>query len=174
MHIIIGFLGLAVTVLVALGRLADAGIDLGGLNPFLWGRRRKQYDGDPLFKIEQPLDATPILAVAITKADGDMTRDDKRDLLNVFEHEFHLPKKEAAGLLISSAHVLGDGVRLREQPHKFLQPSLPHFTSEQAQSARRLLTRIAGNKARHPNVEALIATVEQAFDQSASEQQCTW
>jgi len=41
MHIIIAFLGTIVTILVLLDRLAQAGISLGGLNPFLWRRRRK-------------------------------------------------------------------------------------------------------------------------------------
>jgi len=41
MHFILGLLGTIVTILILLNRLADAGIDLGGLNPFLWHRRRK-------------------------------------------------------------------------------------------------------------------------------------
>ena len=60
MHIIFGLLGTIVTILILLNRLADAGIDLGGLNPFLWSRRRKwrkQYEGNPVFKIENPMDA---------------------------------------------------------------------------------------------------------------------
>ena len=35
MPYLLGFLGLLVTVQILLSRLADAGIDLGGLNPFL-------------------------------------------------------------------------------------------------------------------------------------------
>jgi len=34
MHIILGVLGAIVTILVLLNRLADAGIDVGWLNPF--------------------------------------------------------------------------------------------------------------------------------------------
>lgn len=77
MHIVLGFLGIIVTILVLLNRLAEAGIDLGGLNPYLWHRRRKwrnKYQGNPVFKIENPMDATAILMVAATKADGDMRR----------------------------------------------------------------------------------------------------
>ena len=36
MHIILGVLGAVITILILLNRLAEAGIDLGGLNPFLW------------------------------------------------------------------------------------------------------------------------------------------
>ena len=51
MHIIISLLGTIITVLVLLNRLAQAGISLGGLNPFLWKRRqkwKKQYEGNPI------------------------------------------------------------------------------------------------------------------------------
>ena len=97
MHIILGALGTIVTILILLNRLADAGIDLGGLNPYLWNRRRKwrnQYEGNPVFKIESPMDATAILMVAATKADGDMTKEEKNLLLHLFETEFKLSKKD--------------------------------------------------------------------------------
>ena len=99
--------------MVLLNRLAEAGIDLGGLNPFLWARRRRWKDkieGNPLWRIEQPLDATAILLTAVAKADGDMSKEEKSELLTVFEQDFRLSKKDAAGLLISRVHLLGDGV----------------------------------------------------------------
>jgi len=37
---ILAVLGVIVTILILLNRLANAGMDLGGLNPFLWQRRR--------------------------------------------------------------------------------------------------------------------------------------
>ena len=61
MHIVLGLLGAIVTILVLLSRLADAGISLGGLNPFLWHRRRKwqnKMSGDPIFQVDHPMDAT--------------------------------------------------------------------------------------------------------------------
>ena len=79
MHIILGILGSLITVLILLNRLADAGIDLGGLNPYLWQRRRKwrnKYEGNPVFKIESPMDAAAILMVATAKADGDISLDE--------------------------------------------------------------------------------------------------
>ena len=41
MHIILGALGTIVTILWLLHRLAEMGVSLGGLNPWLWQRRRK-------------------------------------------------------------------------------------------------------------------------------------
>jgi len=160
MHILLGALGTIVTILILLNRLADAGIDLGGLNPYLWNRRRKwrkTYEGNPVYKIENPMDATAILMVAASKADGDMTKDDKNLLLNLFENEFKLSKKDAAGLLISSAHLVGDGTELRENIKKFLSSSKESFTENQAESAMALIMQVAGEPdVIHPNAQELV------------------
>ena len=164
MHIILGLLGTIVTILVLLNKLAEAGIDLGGLNPYLWNRRRKWkklYEGNPLYKIQQPMDATAILMVAVAKADGDMTKEDKASLLRYFETDFRLSKKDAAGLLISSVHLLGDGNELRANLSKFLAPSQENFSEERARSAVALVSRVAGDAgARHENTELFVRQVE--------------
>ena len=164
MHIILGLLGTIVTILILLNRLADAGIDLGGLNPFLWHRRRKwkkMCEGNPLFTIASPMDATAILMVAVVKADGDMTKEDKSNLLNMFETDFKLSKKDAAELLVSSVYLLGDGTELRRKVPKFLEPSRGSFSEEQAQSALALLSRAAGAPGeRHENATELLEQVQ--------------
>ncbi len=171
MHIVLGLLGTVVTILVLLNRLADAGIDLGGLNPFLWSRRRKwrnQYEGNPIFKIENPLDATAILLVAVAKADGDMTTESKKLILDIFENEFSLAKKDAAGLLISSSHLLGDGNELRTKPQQFLAPSKKSFSQPQIDSALSLLERVSQqNDSAHPNAIELIAQVRSELEMPA-------
>jgi len=103
MHIILPLLGTIVTILVLLNRLAQAGISLGGLNPFLWRRRqkwKKQYEGNPIYQIDSPLDLAALLATATAKADGDMSSDEKKTLLDLFQKEFNVDKKGAAELLI--------------------------------------------------------------------------
>ena len=163
MHIVLGLLGTIVTILILLNRLADAGIDLGGLNPYLWNRRRKwrkQYEGNPVFKIESPMDATAILMVAAAKADGDMTKEDKGLLLSLFENEFKLSKKDAAGLLISSAHLLGNGNEVRQNVKKFLSSSKASFTDTQAQSAISLISQAAGaSDTMHANAQEILKQV---------------
>ena len=163
MHIVIGILGSIITILILLNRLAEAGIDLGGLNPYLWNRRRKwrkQYLGNPLYKIESPMDATAILMLAAAKADGDLAKEDKNFLLQTFEQKFGLSKKDAAGLLISSGHLLGDGNELRQNVKKFLKPSEENFSATQTQSALELIESAAGKAdEHHPNAEALLADI---------------
>ncbi len=145
MHIILAFLGSIVTILILLSRLANAGIDLAGLNPFLWKRRRKwkqNMEGNPIFRIESPLDVTALLATATAKSDGDMSAEEKKTLLSLFQSEFNMNKKDAAGLLISSAYLLGDGEELSKNMDKIIKPSLDKFTDEQAKSALVLLDKV--------------------------------
>ena len=167
MHIVLGVLGTIVTILVLLNRLAEAGIDLGGLNPFLWQRRKKwkkKYEGNPIYKIESPMDATAILMVAISKADGDLAKEDKQKLLSLFESEFKLPKKDAAGLLISSAHLLGDGSELRNNVKKFLAPSIEAFSNEQMESAVVLLDQTVGpESSAHPSQVEIFEAAKTEF-----------
>lgn len=146
MHVIVGMLGSLVTILWLLHRLAEMGIDLGGLNPFLWQRRRqwkKHYDANPVFKLDNPMEATALLITATAKADGDMSCEEKQAILDIFEHEFHLSKREAAGLLISSTHLLGKGDEVRNGLKDVLASSLGNFTPDQACSAVELIRRIA-------------------------------
>ena len=96
MHIIISLLGTIITILILLNRLAEAGISLGGLNPFLWRRRqkwKKQYEGNPIYQIDSPLDLAALLATATAKADGDMSSDEKKALLDLFQNEFNVDRK---------------------------------------------------------------------------------
>jgi len=174
MHIILGVVGTIITILILFNRLADAGIDIGGLNPFLWNRRRKwrnKYQGNPIFKMEHPMDATAILMVAVVKADGDMTKEDKSLLLSLFENEFHLAKKDAAGLLISSVHLLGDGLEVRGDIKGFLSTSKKSFTEDQAKSAISLITQVAGNPDTiHPNAQDILHQVNNELQPNSSKQ----
>ena len=150
MHIVLGLLGTVVTILVLLNRLAEAGIDLGGLNPFLWQRRRKwrkQYEGNPVFKIEDPLDATAILMVAVAKSDGDMTSEAKKLILELFEKVFGQSKKDAGGKI-----------------RQFLAPSRGNFTESKAGSAMELLEKVANlNTPLRPNTHSMLEQCRQAL-----------
>lgn len=178
MHIVLAIIGSLVTILILLSRLADAGIDLGGLNPFLWNRRRKwrkKHDGNPLFKIDNPLDATAILMVATVKADGDMTKEDKSLLLNLFETELKLSRKDAAGLMVSSVHLLGDGKALRQNVKKFLAASKTGFSDSQISSATMLIEKVAGEpNSRHETTHALTKEIIQIITPKNDDSSKTW
>ena len=158
---VLAVLGTIVTILILLNRLAEAGIDLGGLNPFLWNRRRKwkkQYEGDPVFKVKDPMEATALLMVGIAKAQGDMTQENKKKILSLFESEFKLSKKEAVSLLISSTHIHGTGEELRKDVNKILKPSIDSFSETQARSAITLIESIADDN-HDENTQGLLSNI---------------
>jgi hypothetical protein len=177
MHIILGLLGTIVTILVLIHRLAQIGIDIRGLNPFLWHRRRKwkdQIQGNPVFRVDSPMDSTAILAVAVAKADGDLTREAKEYILDQFESEFKLSKKDAGGLLVSSGYLLGDGSEVRNNIKKFLAPSKPKFSDAQISSAINLVQNVANSQGSvHPNAVELLSAIRSELCVS-SKKSGTW
>ena len=164
---ILGILGVIVTILILLNRLADAGIDLGGLNPFLWHRRKKWKDkleGNPIYQMDSPMDSVALYMLAVVKADGDITKEDKEHLLGLFENEFHLSPKEATNLLISSSHLLGNGEEVQDNVAKVFEKSLPNFTEAQIKSSQELIKRSAGNLDKRPEItHKLIRDIEKTF-----------
>jgi len=164
---ILGILGVIVTILILLNRLADAGIDLGGLNPFLWHRRKKWKDkleGNPIYQMDSPMDSVALYMLAVVKADGDITKEDKEHLLGLFENEFHLSPKEATNLLISSSHLLGNGEEAQDNVAKVFEKSLPNFTEAQIKSSQELIKRSAGNLDKRPEItHKLIRDIEKTF-----------
>jgi len=50
--------------------------------------QQKKFQGNPIYQIENSLDVTALLATATVKSDGDMSSEEKRALLGVFQKEF--------------------------------------------------------------------------------------
>lgn len=146
MHILLALLGAIVTILVLLSRLADAGIDLGGLNPFSAYRRRKwrqKFEANPLFSLKDPLEIGAVLLVWTAKCDGDMSAEQKRAILDTLEKTFGLASNQAADLLGSCVHLIGNGQILGSQLEDFLALGQEHLSDEQAVSAISLMQEVA-------------------------------
>ena len=146
MHIVIAALGSIVTILWLLHRLAEMGIDLGGLNPWAWRRRRKwraSYEANPIYSITSPMEVTALLIAATAKADGDMSSEEKQAILSMFEREFRLSERDAASLLAASTHLLGRGDEVRSNLDGVIGPSKASFTESQSRSACAMLEEIA-------------------------------
>ena len=146
MHIIIALLGAVATALWILHRLAEMGISLAGLNPFLWRRRRdwaQRYNADPIYQLESPLEVMALLMVAVAKADGDMSGAERGHLLAVFRDVFQLTDKEAAALLNASAHLYGRGDSVTDRLDAVLAPSRERFNDQQRRDAVPLLEGVA-------------------------------
>jgi hypothetical protein len=146
LHIVLGILAAIVTILILLHRLADAGIDLGGLNPFLWNRRRnwrKKYEGNPLYALDSPMEVAALLVVATAKCDGEISAEQKKAILGLFEEEFHLSLRDSAALLASNAHLIASVTDASQEVEKIVARSRDRFTVEQSDSTISLLQRVA-------------------------------
>lgn len=143
MHILLGLLGAAVTILYILDRL---GIDIGGLNPFYWRRRRawaKKYGGDPVYSVEDPIHVAALLIIGAAKLDGDLTAEQKEAARTQFAENFSLDSRDAAELVASSTHLLGAPQVIDTQLEGLMSRNKDRFSPEQAESMMQMTTRVA-------------------------------
>ncbi len=148
MHVVLAILGSVITILFYLNRLNQAGIDLGWLNPFAWGRRRKwkqTYAADPLYSIESPMEATACLMYAMARSSGDISAEQKQRRKDLFCSEFNLSSAQATDLLSSCSYLMqNDEDKIVGNIGKFMNKSLSGFTDEQKSSAFELVQEVFG------------------------------
>ncbi|MEM7765753.1 MAG: TerB family tellurite resistance protein [Pseudomonadota bacterium] len=143
MHVLIAFLTAVAGLLYALERV---GIDLGWLNPWAWKRRRawrNQTTGNPVFRIDNPMDAIALLAAATAKIDGDISIEEKEKLKALYQSTFNMTEQDAVQLFGSSIFLLGPGDEVYPNVEKILKPSLEGFTDEQKTLSITLLREVA-------------------------------
>ena len=142
MHILIAFLGSLITVFYLLDRL---GIDIGGFNPFHWRRKRawsRQYHGDPIYSVEDPLHVAALLILGAAKLDGIISAGQNRVALERFESVFSLDAKEASELVGSAIHLLGAPQVIDAQLKGLSDKNKNCFTQEQANSMIELMVEV--------------------------------
>ena len=168
MHILLGALGAVVTILVLLYRLADIGIDLGGLNPFAWRRRRAwrgRFEANPVFSLSDPREIAALLIVGTAKIDGDLSAGEKQAILRELESTLSLGEKGASELLASTAYLLGDMQVFSAQSRELAERYREHLSAGQIRSLLEICDRIAaldgGTTSRQ---EALLATLRDVLD----------
>jgi len=143
MHIVLGLLTTIVTVLYLLDRM---GIDLGGLNPFYWYRRRafaRKYGSDPIYSIQDPMHGAALLVIGTAKLGGDLTASQKATANALFVSEFSIDSAEASQLFGSAAHLLAAPQLIGDQLQKLLERSTERFSREQAVSIVKMAEQVA-------------------------------
>ncbi len=146
MHIILALAGAIITILILMRRLGDAGITIDSFNPFAWYRKHKwlkQYHTKPLFTIDDPQKVAALLIVAIAKADGLISLEEKNKILEMFEQEFGHSKQDASGLFTSSAFFLKDEDDISPNLAKILELSATKFTTNQISFSIECMQKIA-------------------------------
>ena len=143
MHIVLGLLTSIITILYLLDRM---GVDIGGLNPFYWYRRRafaKNYGSDPIFSVEDPIHIAALLVIGTAKVDGDLTADQKSAAQELFISEFSISDQEASELFGSAAHLLAAPQLIDSQLTKLIDRNTERFSPDQAKSLLQMVQDVA-------------------------------
>ena len=146
MHIVIAVITALAGLLWALHALQRSGFQLSSLNPFLAYRRwqwRKTYGGRPIYKLDRPMDVAAVLLLGIAKADGEITSDQKRELLALYQSEFAISRDEASDLLLASSHLIRDEIYLVDNLDKVLERSAERFEPDAVASLLSMMRKIA-------------------------------
>ncbi len=145
MHIILSVLGSIVTILILFNRLSESRIRFSWFNIFNWNRRRKwlkKYHSDPAFSIDNPMDAAAGLMYVMAKCSGDISKEQKACMLDLFHKEFHLSENQATQLMSSCSFILKDEDKVVENLQEFLKPSLEKFDAEKKESVINLVQQV--------------------------------
>lgn len=130
----------------AISSLQRSGFQLSSLNPFLAYRRwqwTRTYGGRPIYKLDRPMDVAAVLLLGVAKADGEITSDQKKELLAMFQSEFGISRDEASDLLLASSHLIRDEIYLVDNLDKVLARSAPRFEPDAVASLLAMMRRVA-------------------------------
>ena len=174
MHIVLGLLTTIITILYLLDRV---GIDLGGLNPFYWRRRRAwaaKYEGDPIYSVEDPMHIAALLIVGAAKLGGDLSAEQKRVVLDKFQSSFSMDSRAASDLLGSATHLLGAPQVIDTQLNGIAEKNKDRFSKDQAESMIQMLVEVASADGELTTKQSeYVASIRSLFVPS-EEKQGTW
>jgi Tellurite resistance protein TerB len=167
MHLVIAAITALAGLIWALNALQRSGFQMSSLNPFLAYRRwqwRRTYGARPVYRLHRPIEVAAVLLLGVAKADGDITSDQKRELLGMFQSEFGMGRDEAADLLLASSHLIRDEIYLVDHLDKVLERSAAKFEADTVASLLTMMRRMAALEAA-PNAEQqkLIDATERYF-----------
>ncbi len=168
MHVLIGLITAIATLLFALERL---GIDIGWINPFSWARRRRwarQYEGDPIYSIEDPMHVAAILVVGTAKLGDDVSTGQKQRIVEMFANTFSLDEKAANELYISAAHLLGAPQVIETQLTGVVDKHRNLFSAAQAESLLEMIPDVIGT-ASNETQRAFVASLREKMAPQAPE-----
>lgn len=142
MHLILAFVSAIVSIFYILDRL---GIDIGGINPFAWRRRRawaKRYQGDPVYALDDPMDVAAVLVIGTSRITGDLSIEQKQTAIRLFQETFSIDAQAATALYASSSHLLAAPQLIESQLDGLLGRSEDRFSDSQAISVLAMIDQV--------------------------------
>jgi uncharacterized tellurite resistance protein B-like protein len=179
MIILLEILGSIITILYLVDKFSQKGVNAGrlNLNPFAWYRSRKwqnKYHADPAFSLDRPMEAVAGLLYVMAKCSGEITREQKECIIEIFETEFRLDERQAVELLTSSSFLLKDEDHIVENLKSFLKPSLAKFDAEKRQSTLDLLQKVADCEGKRTSKQDEFLNKVSPFFQQIPEPERKW
>jgi hypothetical protein len=136
-------------IIWALYRLHTSGVDLNSFNPFYWFRRRKwqnQINTKPIHLLENPVEAAALLLVATAKLDGEITREQKRFVIQLFIAEFSISETAAHELYATSSYLLKDVDNIIAEVRLILEPCRAAFKPNHIATLIEMLHKVASEE----------------------------
>lgn len=146
MHIIIAVLTAAGGVLWGLYRLQNSGVNLNDFNPFYWFRRRRWQQlarVKPLHALSSPMEAAACLVVGTAKLEGEISREQKQAIIDLFAGEFCITMQQAQDLFAGSAFLLKDTLDISSETKDLLAPCQEKFTEATSASLLMMLEKVS-------------------------------
>lgn len=177
MHIIIAVITAIASLLWALNRLQNAGVDLNAFNPFTWIRRLKwerKLGVKPLHALQDSMEAAALLVVSVAMVDGEITRDTKMEILKTFEEEFGISRKRSLELFSSSTYMLRDVLDMPSEVRHVLAPSKADYQPGHIDKLLNMMQKVAEFEGAVSEVQrGIIDAVKREFDVD-KEQPASW
>lgn len=171
MGFVIGTITAIAGLFWALNSLQRSGFNLGALNPFAWFRRRawqQRYGENPLYCLADPMDVAAVLLLGVARCDGEVSAQQKNEILAIFQDRFHLDHDAASDLLRAGSHLIRNEVYIVDNVRRILAPAMGAFSSEQIASLLNLMGQVAAcDGAINAEQQKLIDTVLAAFNETA-------
>ena len=104
-------------------------------NPFSFFRRLKwqtRVGIKPIYNLSKPIEVSAVFMLGIAKLEGEISREQKENILQIFQNEFNLNKDQSQEMFVFATFILKDEYTILSSAAKILKNSSPHFTAEQA------------------------------------------
>lgn len=157
MHIILGVLGTAATLMFAIAALKRSGVDLGGLNPHALYRRvqwNRKAGSNPLYGLREPLDLVSVLLVGVAKCEGAITVSQKDKIIEILMTEFALDRDVADDQLVAATFMTRNEVYILDKLPAIVVNFMKQVTSEQQSLLLSMMQQVATVDGA-PNIEQI-------------------
>jgi len=116
------------------------------------------------------MDIAALLVVSVAKANGEITRDTREDILAIFEKEFGVSNKRAVEMFTSSAHLLRDVLDMEGEVRHVVAPGKDQFQSSHIEKLIQMMEQASRLENGPSDAQtAILNAVKKEFRDSGSE-----